>query len=97
MIKGRNMADFKNSRPSAQIDNMGELKKLLQNVGDSYNDFVMGMMNYADFNADREERLIGYLKNNPEALSSDIIEFVSKQADFYEDASEDADGLEEIA
>ncbi|MBQ7563245.1 MAG: hypothetical protein IJT16_04570 [Lachnospiraceae bacterium] len=71
-----------------------ELKIILQNVADSYEDFVLGMMNYAKYSSEREERLITYVKENPHALSSDIIEYVSNQPDFYDDASEET--IEEV-
>ena len=32
------------------------LKPILQNVADSYEDFVLGMMNYAKYSSEREER-----------------------------------------
>ena len=66
---------------------MEELVCLLNRVDDSYFDFVSAMIHYAEKNPDRLRRVLDYIKNNPNALSSDIIKFVSEQEDFYEDAA----------
>jgi hypothetical protein len=66
---------------------MEELVCLLNRVDDSYFDFVSAMIHYAEKKTDRLRRVLDYIKNNPNALSSDIIKFVSEQEDFYEDAA----------
>ena len=66
---------------------MEELVCLLNRVDDSYFDFVSAMIHYAEKKPDRLRRVLDYIKNNPNALSSDIIKFVSEQEDFYEDAA----------
>lgn len=66
---------------------MEELVYLLNRVDDSYFDFVSAMIHYAEKKPDRLRRVLDYIKNNPNALSSDIIKFVSEQEDFYEDAA----------
>ena len=66
---------------------MEELVCLLNRVDDSYFDFVLAMIHYAEKKPDRLRRVLDYIKNNPNALSSDIIKFVSEQEDFYEDAA----------
>ena len=66
---------------------MNELAKLLNSVEDSYYDFVSGILHYAEKKESRQKELLNYLKNNPEATSSDIILFVSNQPDFSEDAA----------
>ena len=66
---------------------MEELVCLLNRVDDSYFDFVSAMIHYAEKKPDRLRRVLDYIKNNPNALSSDIIKFVSEQDDFYEDAA----------
>jgi len=66
---------------------MEELVCLLNRVDDSYFDFVSAMIHYAEKKPDRLRRVLDYIKNNPNDLSSDIIKFVSEQEDFYEDAA----------
>lgn len=66
---------------------MEELKALLNNISDSYYDFVSAMIHYAKKKKTREDALLGFIKSNPDATSSDVIEFVSNQEDFFEDAA----------
>ena len=66
---------------------MEELMILLNNIDDSYFDFVSGIAHYAEKKPSRVEALLKFLKANPEAKSSDVVKFVSEQKDFYEDAA----------
>jgi hypothetical protein len=66
---------------------MEELKTLLNNVEDSYFDFVSAMLHYAEKKESRQNALLHYLHTHPNALSSEIIKFVSLQDDFAEDAA----------
>lgn len=66
---------------------MEELTVLLNNIEDTYYDFVTAILNYAGQKQSRLNTVLNYIKNNPDALSSDIIEFVSDQTDFYEDTA----------
>ena len=66
---------------------MGELAALLNQVEDSYFDFISAMLHYAQKKESRQTLLIDYLKNHPEAKSRDVIRFVSDQPDCYEDAA----------
>lgn len=52
---------------------MEELKVLLENVSDSYYDFVQGMLLNAKEHYDRIDEIIAYIKDNPEADTSDIL------------------------
>lgn len=52
---------------------MEELKALLENVSDSYYDFVQGMLLNAKEHYDRIDEIIAYIKDNPEANTSDIL------------------------
>ena len=68
------------------------IKKLwerLENVPDAYPDFVEGTIYYARKKPERMKAVMGYLSGHPDALSSDIVGFVSKQPDFMEDAAYD--------
>ncbi len=66
---------------------MEELIELLNNVEDSYFDFVSGIAHYAEKKPSRVSILIQYLKCHPTAKSSDVVKFVSEQEDFLEDAA----------
>lgn len=66
---------------------MNELSALLNNIEDSYFDFVSAMLHYAKQKSSRLDALLKYLRENPNVSSSDVIEFVSEQQDFSEDAA----------
>ena len=52
------------------------LRKLLENVSDSYIDFVHGCLALAKkYNA--YDYIIKYIENNPDATTSDITEYLS--------------------
>lgn len=59
----------------------------LNNVADSYYGFVVAVLTYINNKNSRLELVENYMNNNPSALSSDILEFISSQDDFYEDAA----------
>jgi len=66
---------------------MSELSVMLNEIEDSYYDFVSAMLHYAEKKPSRSEALLTYLKKNPTAKSSEVIRFVSEQPDFFEDAA----------
>ncbi len=66
---------------------MEELTKRLNAVEDSYYGFVAGVVTYAKKKQARKDAVNDYLDNHPNALTSEILDFISKQDDFYEDAS----------
>ena len=51
---------------------MEELRKLLNNIDDSYFEFVSAMEHYAQKNAERLEMLTAYIKRNPDVKSADV-------------------------
>lgn len=59
----------------------------LNNVEDSYYGFIAAVLTYVKNKPSRLEVVSEFLDRNPEALSSDILEFISDQDDFYEDAA----------
>jgi len=65
---------------------MEELKKRLEAVDDSYFDFILGVITYCKRKESRLIAVMKFMDDNPDALSSDIIEFISDQPDFYEDS-----------
>lgn len=64
-----------------------DLRKKLCEVKDAYEDFLAAMITYAAKKQERYVRVMDFLKKNPDALSSDILWFVSNQEDFMEDAA----------
>ena len=66
---------------------MKELTELLNNIDGSYSDFVNAIVHYTAKNDSRLERVLGFIKDNPNANSSDVVRFVSEQPDFAEDAA----------
>lgn len=65
---------------------MKELTIRLNNVEDSYYGFVAGVLTYVKKKESRYTKVKDSMDNNPSALTSDILEFISNQDDFYEDA-----------
>ncbi len=59
----------------------------LNNVADSYYGFVVAVLTYVNNKKSRLATVEKFLEDNPSALSSDILEFISEQDDFYEDAA----------
>lgn len=66
---------------------MEELTAMLNNIRDSYYDFVSAMIHYAEKKESRKKALINFLNTHPDANSSDVVLFVSEQPDFAEDAA----------
>ena len=60
---------------------MDELKELLINVSDSYYDFVVSILSFAKKKDGRADQLTKFMKTHPEAQTSEIIEYVSKEMD----------------
>lgn len=63
---------------------MEEFAIKLNNVADSYYGFVVAVLTYVKNKESRLEVVENFINNNPSALSSDILEFISEQDDFYE-------------
>lgn len=66
---------------------MEELTALLNKIEDSYYDFVSFVLHYAGRKASHLDVMLSYLKEHPQALSSDVLKFLSDQEDIYEDAA----------
>lgn len=60
---------------------MEEFKRLLENVKDSYFDFVMGMIIEEKNYPGRAEKISNFIKENPEADTSEIIVWVHETLD----------------
>ena len=64
---------------------MSELKKLLINVPDSYYDFVEGLLDEARKSEYRRTGLINFLKENPGALTSEVLKFLVDNLGLYDE------------
>lgn len=53
-----------------------ELKDALKNVKDSYYDFVRGCYLTVKENEDHQKKLLQYVKDNPDAQTDDILEYL---------------------
>jgi hypothetical protein len=66
---------------------MNELSELLNNIEDSYFDFVSAILHYAEKKPSRLDTVVKYIKTHPNVKSADVVKFVSDQPDFFEDAA----------
>lgn len=66
---------------------MEELISILNNINNSYEDFVTAIAHYAAKKPSRSEAVLGFLYTHPDATTSDVVKFVSDQPDFMEDAA----------
>lgn len=63
------------------MTNMDKLELLLSGVSDSYSDFVSRVKICARDNPDRLDDIIQYIKDNPEATTSDILKWIWTEID----------------
>ena len=61
---------------------MKELVQLLSNIPDAYDDFILGVINYAKKDPSHIDILNEYMRNKTNLTSSDVIAFIAKQPDF---------------
>lgn len=62
---------------------MKELIQRLSAIPDTYDDFLLGVINYAKKDPSHIEILNDFMRNNPDATSSDVVYFIINQADFH--------------
>ena len=66
---------------------MKELTIKLNQIEDSYYGFVVAVLTYVKKKQTRLDTVKMFMEEHPHATSSDVLEFISNQEDFYEDAS----------
>ncbi len=59
----------------------------LNNVEDSYYGFVVAVLTYVNRKRSRLIAVETFMNENPAALTSDILGFISEQSDFFEDVA----------
>lgn len=62
-------------------NDMEKLEMLLSGISDSYSDFVSRVKICARDNPDRVSDIISYIETHPEALTSDILEWIWVEID----------------
>ncbi|MCR4653307.1 MAG: hypothetical protein K5744_06400 [Eubacterium sp.] len=63
---------------------MKELAQLLSNISDAYDDFILGVINFAKKDISHAGLLNRYMRENPNVTSSDVIAFIMDQPDFHD-------------
>ena len=57
---------------------MNGLSRLLNEIEDTYFDYVSAGLHYAEKKESRQIALLEFLKSHPDAKSSDVVKFVSE-------------------
>ena len=70
-----------------EVRTLEVLKNMLEKVPDTYDAFVVAVLVYVKNKESRLEEDKSFVEANSSALSSDILEFISDQDDFYNDAT----------
>ena len=58
------------------------LIKKISEISDVYDDFILGVINYAKKNPKHVKILNDYLDNHCDVTTSDVVEFIIQQPDF---------------
>ncbi len=69
------------------MSSLKELKSKLLQIEGCYYSFVVGIMVYAEKKQSRVDAIADFLEKNPDVSTSDVVEFISNQPDFYEDSA----------
>ena len=62
---------------------MKELIQHLSNISDAYDDFILGVINYAKIDTSYIENLNNYMRGKNNLTTSDVIGFIISQPDFH--------------
>ena len=74
---------------------LDDFMDFIENVTDVYDGVVVTVLNYVKKKTSRLQTIKKFLDNNSDAQTSDILEYISTQDDFYEDAACDDSVKEE--
>lgn len=55
-----------------------ELTEILENVPRSYDDFVSGMRSILKDDEENTQKVVAFIRNNPEKNSSDVLEYLEE-------------------
>ncbi|MCQ2531662.1 MAG: hypothetical protein MJ093_03040 [Saccharofermentans sp.] len=62
---------------------MKVLIEKIMKIPDVYDDFVLGVVNYAKMNPDHVVVLNEFMDSKKDVMTSDVVEFIMKQPDFH--------------
>lgn len=62
---------------------MTELMQKICCIPDAYDDFVLGVINYAKKKPEHVKLLVDFIDRTSNISSSDVVEFIIKQPDFH--------------
>lgn len=62
---------------------MTNLVKKISEISDVYDDFILGVINYAKRKPEHVSILNEFIDNNPNSTTSDVVEFIVQQPDFH--------------
>lgn len=62
---------------------MKELIQQLSNISDGYDDFILGVINFAKKDLSHIKLLNNYMRGKEHVSSSDVIAFIIAQPDFH--------------
>lgn len=62
---------------------MTDLIRKISDIEDVYDDFILGVINYAKRNPEHIKLLNDYIDNHPHLSTSDVVYFISTQPDFH--------------
>lgn len=68
---------------------MDELKKALESVPDKYSDFVNGISGLLSDDEEYQQKVTQFIKDNPEAQTSDVLIFLRPYLDSLEDGEDE--------
>lgn len=63
---------------------MKELIRRLSNIEDAYDDFILGVINFATKDSSHIDILNNFMKDKEGLTTSDVIAFIISQKDFHE-------------
>lgn len=63
---------------------MTELIRELSMIPDVYDDFILGVVNYAKRKQEHVDLLLNYIRSNKSTETSDVVRFIMIQPDFEE-------------
>jgi hypothetical protein len=62
---------------------MTNLTKRISELPDVYDDFILGVLNYAKKDPEHVKKLNEFMNNDSPITTSDVVEFIMSQPDFH--------------
>mgnify|MGYP006988833824 CR=1 FL=1 len=63
---------------------MTELITKLSMISDVYDDFILGVINYAKKKPEHVDILLDYINSDEDVMTSDVVKFIMLQPDFHD-------------